>query len=397
MITLALAAVLHAQAGPDPSGKADRYWIILSSELVAGHEPEGLRKLAAHPELRLQPERLSSTPYKNLMPCYELVVAAVIADRKQAMELSRRLSGLGIDNYAKNAGPWVGPRPELDAYCKDLAQPPQGSAALGLVEPGLGARVELGPAALDALLANAPPLRMKDKEHELWASALPHQAVGPWKVGAELTALGAKGGTQTCTIRSLLVGVAGTPHFGWREHDPRPSRPACGEPSLYLDLQCPQGEPVLILSALGPGQAAMPQGQPRAMPANSPLPPGSEIIATRVSEQAEASAVSVQQSRQTWTLNGRSLELETITWQSGEGWWMCGGEDLYQQAFALREGGRLILPFVPAQGEELIGVFDSDGDGSPELLLQDTITRSRRLVGEGGERVWSRAYCDCPC
>jgi hypothetical protein len=397
MITLALVAALSAAAAPDPSGKADRYWIILSSKLEAGHEPEGLRKLAAHPELRLQPERLSSTPYKNLMPCYEVVVAAVIADRKQAIELSRKLSGLGIDNYAKNAGPWVGPRPELDAYCKGLALPPQGSATLGLFEPGLGARVELDPAALEALLASAPPLHMKDQEHELWAAALPHQTVGPWSVGAQLTALGAETGTQTCTIRGLLVGVAGTPHFGWREHDPRPSRPACGEPALYLDLQCPQGEPELILSALGSGRAALPQGPARTLPSPSPLPPGSETIAARVAEEAEATAVSVQQSRQSWKLGGRHLQLESITWQSGEGWWMCGGEDLYQQAFALREGDRLVLPFVPAQGEELIGVFDSDGDGSPELLLQDTITRSRRLLRAGGEQVWRRAYCDCPC
>ena len=59
--------------------------------------------------------------------------------------------------------------------------------------------------------------------------------------------------------------------------------------------------------------------------------------------------------------------------------------------------GKEYLPVISAPSDEVMGVFDTNDDGKPELLLRDGITGSRRLMGVTGEVLWPRAYCDCSC
>ena len=84
-LTVGLLLGLPAAAAPD--GHGDRVLVILSAKTERGHVPAGLDRAAALPGVDI--ERLDSSQYRNLMPCYELVVAgsrATVAEARGARD-----------------------------------------------------------------------------------------------------------------------------------------------------------------------------------------------------------------------------------------------------------------------------------------------------------------------
>lgn len=400
---------------PKESVYGDHYFVILSSKIEQGHEAPGLATIKAHPELAITPERFPSTGFKGLMPCYEIVVAGALKEKAAATDLSAKLTALGVENYVKNAGAWVGARPELDDYCSALAKPAAGDAAVAVMEPGLGARIAIEEAVAAPLLAAAPPVKALGTDGNLWESSLPNKSVGSWTIGQKVAGLAADK-VLACKVTGFVAGVAGQPHFGWLQTEGGPpSTPGCGEAALYMKVKCEGGEPLLVLAegrkgaiaALTPVVEATPGAPAPAKKVKDPRAVWMAKPPAGVAKAKEAAKLAAAQQNvkpeHKWTfaeynLGEAAYGLVRYEISSGQGNWMCGGDDIHEAVLGLiGADGKELVPMVSAPSEDVLGVFDTDDDGKPELLLHDQITGSRRLLSTTGERAWPRAYCDCAC
>lgn len=402
---LVLLLLTTASADPAPTSidaakpLGDRWFVVLSSKTELGHVPPGLATLAAQPALAGHPQRLLSTWFKNLMPCYEIVVAdtfpATRQGRSQALAYSAKLTAAGVDNYVKAAGPWVGDRPEVEGYCASLRAPPRAPEGFWFVDD-VGVPLELGPGVDEAL--PRPTLRAEGSSYDVWRADLAVQTVGSWHVDLAVTGVTARG-VQSCRVTGFARGVVGTPHFGMLQGEQPPESPACGAEEVYATLDCAA---LLVL----PAEAAVTafEGAQEAPPwlpvfqegVREPL----DVDRAAAKAQAEQDGTKVSETWTTTRFRGGAAEawLVEVRIESGEGAWSCGREDhATRLAWWVSPAGELWSGPEDVRGEHPLTAADLDGDGRPELILVDELT--------GGQRVWSgtvgaareRSYCDCPC
>ncbi len=363
--------------------------VILSSSLERGLSVPGLDIAAALPEIRL--ERLDSTEFKGLMPCYEVVVAT--REGLTPRLLSEQLKAAGVDHYLKPSGAHIGPRPELSGACSAMREPPAGSERVAFLEPGLGIALPIDAALTAPLLDAAPALQAVDEEQDRWRARTPARSVGAATVGQALRGLRYDGGPVTCTVQAWAVGVSGRPHFGMR--DAGLQAPACGSPRIYAEVDC-DADLVLLNGA---GQAGRFDGpwEPGG-PALAPAAWQPALDAARTAAAANGAPVTERWRQRKLSLPDGPARVLELTLQTGEGEWFCGGEDHHAVFVGLvgQDGASRLAP-VDITGSALRGVVDSDGDGVFGLHLDEEITGSQRLLGDGGDAALPRAYCDCPC
>ena len=98
-----------APPAPDPAAALSDHWlVILASKKDAAEATPALDALAAHPDVSAHPGTLSSSRFKNLMPCYTVAYAEATTDKKVALDLSKKLKELGVDWSAPPQTPTSG-------------------------------------------------------------------------------------------------------------------------------------------------------------------------------------------------------------------------------------------------------------------------------------------------
>ncbi len=390
-ILIALAAEL-APVTQTPDAYGDHYLVILSAKVERGHNPDGLSAAAALPGTQLA--RLDSSAFKNLMPCYEIVVAGHFAELTAAKQLSAALKRAGIDHTIKNAGRYVGERPEMAGACAALRSPGQKGGRAFAFGNELGVPVPVPTEVAVRALEGAPA--PKAVSETAWRAPLSAKTIGPWSVGDKVHAYSYTSGALDCAVTGFVAGIVGEPHFGWREAGAA-HPPPCGETLATAELSCaadfvaaPTESPIvgMWMEDWKPTQApdgawkeqvdaALRQGKDAAR-ADSPLK------VTWKSRQARLGDAVV---------NVVLLELMT-----GTGEWFCGGDDHYATWVGVLNGkGNPAGPMVDATGAEVVGILRPTKGVAPSIHLQDIITGSHRLVGPDGEQRQERGFCDCPC
>jgi hypothetical protein len=401
-LLLALGVAAPAQAAelaptaPRPAAYADKVLVILNASLDRGVAPAGLPTAARTPGVTL--ERLDSSSFKNLMPCYEIIVAGAFSDKKQALALHARLKAAGVDVAVKPAGAYLGPRPELAGACAAMRAPPARSEQV-LLRAAPGFRLPLDPAVEAQALAGAPKVKAMRAELDAWSAPLPHRTLGRWTVGQRLPGIDHDAGPVGCTVTGFSVGVVGTPHFGWVQEGDH-SAPSCGTPAVYATVDCDAD-----LVDLRPGsRAAVSRGAPR--PPKEPLaqrPPPWPALAEALARGATHAQQQGAALKQEWTvtpveLAGERLRLVSVKLWTNEGFAVCGGEDLLEVwTGVLGPDDRARGPAVQTTFAAVLGLVQA-GPGAPlELHLRDELTGSERLVGGPDELRLDQPFCDCGC
>ena len=392
--------VARARAGrpavalpPDEPTLGDQYLVILASKLDPEEVKPAIEAVKARAEISSSPRVLLSSRFKNLMPCYTVGIADAFADKKAAFALSKKLTAAGVDNYVKNAGPYVGPSPTLDAFCASAsAEPAESEIARPLRVVNGGLWMPTGEELPKNMRLAAP--KAMDDTYSAWIQAIGDPSPSAWRAVNVET-----GQRQDCNTRQDAILTLGTPHFGTLQGDEKPTEPSCGMAERYAELDC-AGE--------GEGWLAVPaQANPVAYKA-SPAPALVAAATADLKALPEWSSAAV--------LDGEEPPVKTVTVtrydgaggtfflvegkaEAGSG--VCGGDDVQLRALYAAQGeglGRRLGPFHEARFSSVLGVVDVEGDGAPELYLA-AFPGQLHLVRANGDPVFEQeiAYCDCPC
>jgi hypothetical protein len=400
------APVGAAPASASPADFSGKFWVILQSDRDAAKVPASLPVIAAHPELGLKPERLVSTKFKGLMPCYQVTVASASADKAAALATSKALTALGVDNYVKNAGKYLKDTAKLDQYCAapaGAAGAPGAVPGLGLVDvvgKGTWLQLKLDPSLLVRVMETAGKNAPLDGDLGLWGRSIGAETVGAFKKGDKVDVVAPGGAAASCEITGFQALTVGTPHFGYfdKETNPKPAGPGCGEEAPFAKLSCdkPVGPSVAFAPGKAPVAATKGEALPKLADAATKAITGSKAW-TEAASGLEAAPAATETSAVAWTLGARRFALATARLAvDGE----CGGlDERFYAVFELGADGALgavvVAPSRVSFGE-VLGLIDADGDSKPEVFSQD-FTHSLRLDGGAADWVWEHAYCDCPC
>jgi len=391
LLLLLAATATGADVAPDPATYGNKWLVMLSAKVERGHIPEGLDRAERTPGVSVV--RLDSSSFKNLMPCYELVVAGAFSDVKAARKLGAALAAAGVDHALKNAGAHVGARPELASACAAMREgstPDTGPVVFG----GLtGVPVPVPSAVADRALQHVDTLDATSEES--WATPLTAQTIGDWQVGHTVPGGSYERGAETCTITGFSAAAEGTPHCGWREAGlSRP--PPCGETRLTADLTCSAevvaapGTPLAVGQWTGPWLAGH---NPNAWPeANTSIARGQDA-ATR-----EKPLTATWKQRNA-SLHNQTVVVHTLQVITGDGEWVCGGGDYMASYVGVTDTtGTPLTPWFETTGAEVRGIFSVQPDQGPTIHTVDIITGSHRaLAADGTAHEQTRGYCDCPC
>ena len=257
LIALALTCPAALAGDADPartlvSGKpyGGKWVLILGSHTNSTDVPDSLPKLAKHPDLMKSVARIASSEFKNLMPCYQVVIAGAFDSKKQARKRWKKLKAIKVDSYFKNTGKWVGAQPKVEAYCarKAKGQAVGACGSLRWVERwGKDAKrrflmVPVDKVVLERLKEKAKARKPVDGDVTVWRTPLANEVVGEIRKGNafDLYAVDKAAKRATCKVSGFALLTRGQPHFGWIQmaEQKKPKRPGCGSPVVFAELRC---------------------------------------------------------------------------------------------------------------------------------------------------------------
>ena len=394
-----------------------QYWVIVSSKEESGANPPALEKLRAHPDLGVEITRLQSSRFKNLKPCLEVIIAGAFAAKDRAVALSSKLRELGIDNYVKNAGAYVGAGAKVDAYCADKKEPPplQGTCgSLAFVE------VWNGRVFMEVTADRRSDLKPTMLDFRAWTATIAATQVGDTKVGDKVRLFDTDtvAAIGICTITRFVDLTRGTPHFSYSQNEEGmqidPTAPGCGSPETFAELQCPATPenanlyawpvkgPAPLVFELKPHLAEL-ESMALAEVAKAP---GYRDAYKGAEQEAKArnAALKVDHKVRTFVNGKRTLVLIDTLLSTGEGNNNCGAEDVrvdVRGMFELDKNNKMartVFPVHAIETSEVDGVVDLNADDHIELFERRFPDR-REVVGEGGEPACQIEipFCDCPC
>jgi hypothetical protein len=394
------APVAPADPAPlaaDPARYGETWLVVVNSSRTPGELPESWDALVAISRDGARPERLRSSEFKGLMPCYEIIVAAGIPDLAGARLLSEGLRVSGVDNYIKNAGTYVGPDPRIDEACQgpasvstdavSIAASRAGALYLPLSLPDAVAERAMESAGAQAMLGDATT----------WSAPLTVQTIGDVSLGAAYSVIDLAGEVQTCQVDGFVVLTDGEPHFGYYQEGDQ-SAPGCGQPRIHARLSCDAPDAALVVADGAPLPALLPITEPES----APLPEAARahdsfqsLHRTLTGQAAERGAPLVEVSSAVGVSD--SLRYLQVRLMTGEGNNLCGGEDLNTTLYAVMDvQGGLVMPFVDMDWTRPVAVIQQ---GETFSWLSQDWTGSWELREAGGEILsqWYREYCDCGC
>jgi hypothetical protein len=385
-----------APIAPNPSEYGGKVLVMLSAKVERGHQPEGLGKAAGLANTNLV--RLDSSEFSGLMPCYELVVAGAFADTKGAKALASALKAVGVDSAIKPAGRHVGQRPELEAVCGAMANPPAPSERVAFRGAGgfvLPVAEELSERAREGRTA----LKAGSTDYSVWTSPLPANNIGRFSVGQTWSGADYEKGNVSCTLTGFLAGTEGTPHFGVLQQETPPKEPTCGAEEIWASADCKAD---LLFFGEAPAEVGVWEGEPTELKGRPNLPPSwKQAVDDTIEKMKKDAPNPVSRFNERWVqrklkLDGSEALFLQVEITTGEGNWYCGGEDQrVDLAGVALSGNQAAGPLQVTTGEAVRGVFRWTKNGAPVLHLVEELSQSPRLSDDSAKR--SIQYCDCPC
>ncbi|MES2640890.1 MAG: hypothetical protein V4850_15480 [Myxococcota bacterium] len=401
---------------------ADHWLVILGSERDPRTPIPGATKLRESPDapaaVAARVRQLNSGRFKNLMPCYAITVADTTPDKAAAQALSKRLTELGIDNYVKNAGAWVGPSAAVDTWCgatvhgngsASAGDPGDESVAVLVADLGqLWLPIEAPETVIGHTLRGAPPPVALSDRYDAWRQPLAIDRMGPISVGSAYRAVDVTTGTTVaCTVASFDALTLGFPHFGSLDGE-APTAPTCGEPRVFAALTCDAATPregtwvavsgATPLTVYRPA-AASPEERGTGLQiaaATTALTASTDWDADPVDIEGEVTR-DVRVTR--WVGASGELALVEGTRKAGDG--VCGGDTQSWAGLFGIDGDTLGAPlggFVNTPFGDALGIVDARGDGRPELVTR-AFPLTTTVTATDGSAVTTLAidYCDCAC
>ncbi|MFT5684706.1 MAG: hypothetical protein ACI8RZ_005650 [Myxococcota bacterium] len=382
----------------DPAQYADTWLVVVHSSRTSGELPESWDALVAISRDGARPERLNSSHFKGLMPCYEIVIAAGIPDRQGAGLLSEGLRVSGVDNYIKNAGAYVGPDPRIDAACEPAVVTAADGPDIAVSRAGaLHLSLSLPDAVHErALEGVADPKKLADATS--WSAPLPVQTIGTVSLGAGYTAVGLDGVAQDCTVTGFSALTEGQPHFGYFQRGELDS-PGCGEPRIHAVLSCDAAEVALVVPAgsTPPTVHGLAPSTPQPLSEHLRSLDRFQSIHRDLSAQAARLDASLQESGTVGEVTGTTLQHIGVELITGEGLNVCGYDDLNAPLHAVVDADRqVVLPFVALPWTTPVGIAQV---GSSWRWIVRDWTGTWELRDTEGDVVsrWERMFCDCAC
>jgi hypothetical protein len=395
------ASQATAGSGPAEAALADHWLVILASKLDPAEPVPSLDTLRAHPDLAGPVQRISSSRFKNLMPCYTVTIADATKDKQAALALSKQLKGLGVDNYVKSAGAYIGPSAAIDAYCSARGAPPVEDVRFATrVDGALWLPLGTPEAELAALVAAAPPPEPKGDAYDAWSSPLSERP----GVGARYRLVDAESGRmQVCGQAESALLTLGTPHFGALQADGGPKAPTCGSPAEFARLSCPEsvatgtwiaapeGQALAGYESLGaaPGLEAAARAWLRANTSFDEAPAVDEAFADDVRRELTVTR---------WRGVRGEVALVAATREAGPG--VCGGDATTWWAVFPLTADKLGEPVTTGEAAfvRVLGLVDLGADGTPELVTVGFPDTWSVVGAEGGtETSFGIDFCDCAC
>lgn len=387
LLPFALAAEPLPVLGEEAAGT---WLVLLGSKRDPAEAIPGLAVIAAHPEIGARPATLSSSRFKNLMPCYTVTVAGALPDKGAALSLAARLRAAGVDNYVKAAGEWVGPSAALDAWCSSAGDPAATPVSFLRVAGGeLWAPVAGLPDDVAARMIIGKPAAISPR-YDAWRQ--PVTGPPPGALPTLQAASVETGRTATCTVLDYAALTLGTPHFGMLQEGPL-TAPACGSPRIFARLSCPgvvtDGAWVVSPTAVTPYTPAGTGTSRQRDDARALL---DKLDAWKDAPGEHTVDVTL------W--KGPQGTLALVAGRAEDGG-VCGGSDTTWFAVFTTSGSRLGQPLgelTAADYVTVLGLVDTDADGRPEVAL-GSFPDDLRLVDPAGATTGELTvdFCDCPC
>lgn len=388
----------------DPqAGLGDHWLVILASKKDAAEATPALDALAAKGDVGAHPGTLNSSRFKNLMPCYTVAYAEATKDKKSALDLSKKLKELGVDNYVKNTGAFVGRSALLDAYCSTPEDTGGGDVKVAAFLGGsLWIPVAAPDNVVEAAIAGAPaPVPLGDGiDNWIQPTTNPPAAVSGARYRAVDARTGRSYGCSAGRVAGLTLGVA---HFGYSQAEEPPRAPTCGDVALYAELQCagdvtdgswvvvPEDTKVDVYTASGVDASLEEQAKVALTAASdwdaNPDESGYEGLET-------VRTVTVTR----WKGSTGDVALVHGTREIGGG--MCGGDSVSWVGLFVLNGTSLGAPmggFLQTGPGDAVGVLDVGGDGHPEFVFEDFPSTTNVYEANSVRGSLEIAYCDCPC
>lgn len=353
----------------DPSAMADRWLVVVARSNTAGADSPSLGVLAAHPELEVQPTRVSSSAFRSLAPCEELVVAGAYVGRDEAAFQQRKLAAVDVTSDLVFTGAYVGRRPQLEAWCG--ARQGAVSADCGdtrFVDQRAGKRwlaLGLDAATTRGLVEGAPaPAAAADGS---WVAPLTASAAGAVTVGDVWEGWSSTEATGACKV----VGLAAVTRS-------IPSGAPCGGPEVLAEVECREGASFAVRPGARPPTPWLRTGEPKPAPLAAAMVAVTQSDAFRaardaVQRVAEARRAKVDEAFdidvvRSSTGAGMLVAATLSTGSSGEG---CTAEgEVHTVVGVVGAGGEVLTAFQDIGKGAVEAVVDLDGDGRPELLDQ---------------------------
>lgn len=404
--TPAPSAPAAKQAVPEAREAAlsEHYLVILGSKKDPNEEIPGLATLAAHPEIAAKVERLSSSRFKNLMPCYTVTIAGASKDKSAANDLSAKLRAIGVDNYVKNAGKFVGVAKAIDDYCSRGDVAATGLAQLATQYNGeVFVPIALPEATRDNLVEKAPkPQNLDPDGFSAWKQALPLDRTDAIAKGDAYKVVSVqRGDTRSCTVTGFALLTLGIPHFGQLQDGNKLKAPACGEPEPFAVLDCGPGEEdgAYIASA---AKNPTPVTVPLQDDANPKAKAALEAALAKQSGWTSAPASDMGPAERSTTLRRGTFQGKPVWVGEGlvDSGGPCGGEVYSFVGAWIEEGGALreIVPLERHDNTMVLGLVDLDGSGGLSVV-EERFPSTVQVTGAGNNprAVLETAFCDCPC
>lgn len=388
----------------DPQAALGDHWlVILASKKDAAEATPALDALAAKGDVGAHPGTLNSSRFKNLMPCYTVAYAEATTDKKAALELSKKLKGLGVDNYVKNTGAFVGRSALLDAYCATPEDTGGGDVKVAAFVAGsLWLPVDAPDNVIQAAIAGAPaPVSLGGGiDNWIQPTTNPPSAVS----GARYRAVDAQTGRSYGCSAGRVVGLTlGEAHFGYGQAENTPTAPTCGEVALYTELQC-AGDVIDGSWVVVPEDTKVDVYTPSG--ADASLEEQAKVALTAASDwdaNPDESGYEGLETVRTVTVTrwkGSTGEVALVHGVREIGGGMCGGDSASWVGLFVLNGSSLGAPmggFLQTGPGDAVGVLDVGGDGHPEFVFQDFPYTTNVYEANSVRGSLEIAYCDCPC
>ena len=408
-----LLTMIIAQAEEITPEKRSNHWLVIIHSSDDGKVPVPLTdKLRA---ADVTPVALNSSRYKNLMPCWNIIIAGSSEKKNEANALSKKLKRKGIDNYIKLAGEYVGQNPRIDRLCSnaktDIIASPY--YILKYIEKNWYVPLTVRPASLERLkeqydkdLKSIPTY-----DFELWMGQLPIETVDTFRVGQVFQTIQIEKGQESlpCTIENFFLAEQGTSSMLQGEEDGVTRRiNGCSEHKVYAQLNCPTENK--------PKGTWFATSDPSLPPIwsigdSSPTTLNKEWLPKHLKEAQEAakeqdaplkietmkySLVPLAKSK------GKAESLVSVIMYTNSGHDYCGGEDVNIRQTSIFSENQPIVPFYPVfdygdARENIRGVIQNP-DGTL-LYMTTSWPTGYAIFDSSGNLFFGNfvPYCGCDC